>query len=729
MKKPSSSADETTHNQNFLEDPWIQDRIPEIYRIAYTLSSNHSHAREVVIRTLAIAVSKSVHPSAFSDPHWLHKQALKLSRSLKYQRQTPKDIELDEFDSRIWKLLETFDERERLLCIFHYLFRWSDAECASVLDVPESAVRTQLSIFARSFQQALADLPADSAIPPAEEHEAKIGSSIRKRFPTPEWEIKDFEALLEKSRSRAAGQAKPKQRIPSISVLLIISGLVLTAACLGVGFLTLLGGVKSELPANQEIKQFLPSVQFAPALPLTWLSNPEEIYERLRTSSQFWKTVWIDIQISDYGPQGYLGAPRVYRSQAWIDQSGQTIELFGLLSKPPSSSYIFAGNRSNYVFPLLGLSTSIQADHTPESLANNEWLRRMVFPDQSAWVIQPGTFRPFDTDRVMNRDTLVVDWFDLYGRHNARLWIDTRTGLILRSQEYDPGEGELLLRESQVTELILNQNFPPARLSTEMRSITEYSPTDQPAAQQQILPTPTLSIEPVKRLSPGIETPPPGFDPAKSRLIFQFSNNLEAANIQSGTAQAPVVLFADGYRLAETSFGLPWMINCQRSPNGYLLAFNTSTDGTSVPDSVLRWLDLRDAEKVYQPAPKLAVESFAFSADSRHVAVFARTDPPENSGIYLIDIALGEEQLVYPVAKAYSLVWSPDGESIAFIGSSNGGPGEKVFQLHIRSKQIAFQSSLPEEMDPLPDEWPMANWGIPFPQEMGGLEQCAKPVH
>ncbi len=169
------------------------------------------------------------------------------------------------------------------------------------------------------------------------------------------------------------------------------------------------------------------------------------------------------------------------------------------------------------------------------------------------------------------------------------------------------------------------------------------------------------------------------------------------------------------------------MLRCDRSPDGYRLAFNTGSDGTSIPDDSLRWLDLREPDKVYQPAPDLKTESFVFSNDSRQIALFAGGETPEQTGIYLLDLGTAEYQMILPMAHAESLVWSPDGEFLAMITQIEAGANSQAITVHVRSSQVAFEAPLPSNEEPIPADWPMANWGIPFPQKMGGVFECSIP--
>jgi hypothetical protein len=92
-----------------------------------------------------------------------------------------------------------------------------------------------------------------------------------------------------------------------------------------------------------------------------------------------------------------------------------------------------------------------------------------------------------------------------------------------------------------------------------------------------------------------------------------------------------------------------------------------------------------------------------------------------------LDIGTGESHRLIPQFQAHSLVWSPDDESLAFLGVAKPGGETKAMLVHIRTALISFQAPWVAEDGPIPIAWPMANWGIPFPQASSGLEECAAP--
>jgi hypothetical protein len=354
----------------------------------------------------------------------------------------------------------------------------------------------------------------------------------------------------------------------------------------------------------------------------------------------------------------------------------------------------------------------------------------MVFPSTSIAVTQPGFFRAVRSESMLGRQALVVDWRDQYGQRRLRLWIDTRTGLLLRQQEFGGDNFDLLLSDNQVTALALDLSDPPEQLALAMQKIQHAPSTPVQGVASTpliLLPTPTAAIQLENRPALGQQPAPPGFDPSHTRLDFEFPNNLEYSNASSGTAAIPVNLFADGYLIGATRFGLPWMLRCARSPDGLRLAFNTFTDGASLPDNALRWLDLRDPSILYQPLPGLHAIDFAFSPDSQKLAVFAASNTVDQAGVYLITLATGDYKKVLSLADARSLLWSPDGEFLALIGVEQPGDDEQLLVLHLRSDQISFRADPLPSGAPLPDDWPIADWGLAFPVIAGDLQTCSNP--
>ncbi len=407
-------------------------------------------------------------------------------------------------------------------------------------------MHTQRQLFERRFSTVIAEIPL--AAPPYEPEAlfAIACESLKKRWPAVQLSTADYATILEQVQQAALEVRRPRRPrwlIPAATGLLVLG------SCLTLGMFAYLAGLTPiiQLPlAATPVSTPRPAVR--QAWPLSLLSSSEAISQRLIESAELWSTVWMDVQAAKFGPPSYRGAPRLYRLQAWVSQPAQSIQLFGLLAREPSSLYIYRGYRGDYLNPLLGLSYTKEAAATPAALLENDDLRQMIFPSTSITAIQPGFFRAVRPEALLGRQALVVDWRNQYGQRRFRLWIDTRTGLLLRQQEFGGDDFDLLLSDHQATGLVLDEPSPPVGLSTALQKLQQAPSTpEQGSAATPIilLPTPTAAVRLENRSSLGQEPAPPGYDPRHARLEFEFPNNLEYSNASSDTASIPVNLFAD----------------------------------------------------------------------------------------------------------------------------------------------------------------------------------------
>lgn len=731
---------------------WIAELVREhylpLYRLALSSLEDERLSRQVALDTLVQALQKQPRYSRRSDAVWLYDLCLKEIRlearqAAAAEHPSPPTT----LDAAFWDLVDSFEQKEHQLCVLLYLLDWPEASAASLLKVGAGAVRMQRQLFEQRFIAALQSLP--TAIGSSEEGAltALVSASLQKRWPVPVLSAADFAGILEQVQQQAlVAPEHPRKRPPWL--VPAGAGLLVLGVCLGLGMLAYLAGLTPTVQLPFIATSFsTPRPEVRQAWPLSLLSSSAAISQRLMESAELWSTLWIDVQDAKFGPPSYRGAPRLYRLQAWVSQPTQSIQLFGLLASDPSSLYIYRGYHGDYLNPLLGLSYTKEAAATPAALLENDDLRQLVFPSTSIAAVQPGFFRAVRPESLLGREALVVDWRNQYGQRRLRLWIDTRTGILLRQQEFGGDAFDLLISDSQVTGLALDQPSPPDQLASAMQKIQKApSTTEKNAASTPIaiLPTPTAVFRLENRASLGNEPAPPGFDPRHARLDFEFPNNLEYSNASSGTANIPVDLFANGYSIGSTHFGLPWLLRCARSPDGLRLAFDAASDGASLPDDSLRWLDLRDPAKIYEPLPGLHASDFAFAPDSLKLAVFASASSgagsaaaesavtgtaitPVQAGIYLVMLATGESKQIIALVGARSLLWSPDGEFLALIGIEQPGDDEQVLVVHIRTRQIAFRADPPPSGAAIPDDWPVANWGLAFPVTTGDMGVCSNP--
>ena len=728
-------------------DTLVREYYASVYRLALAALQDSGAAQRAAERTFVAALLHLHRRFPPGDTRlWLYALALKAihveGHRLTRKPGIPPAPATPE--RRLWRTVDDLGSKERMLCVLHYVLCLKNSEAAALLHVGESAVRAQLEIFRSKFREILGDrgaaLPEIAGnVPPGElsvealpSMENRVAESLQKRWPAPLLSPAELEEVINRLKQLAAQERARQQRILPFRRLAIAIGVILLAVlCLFGGLIAWLVSSRSSAGAGQPTAIEGWATRAAPlpkVKPLTRRSDSEVILLRMQESSTLWNTLWIDSQKMAYGPQSYIGPPRMLHAQAWISQPDQSVEVMGLSGRAPSSIYMVLGDRSYYLNPTLAKSTTQKFSDSADSLLSSAWLRDMVYPGESTWAEGEGSVKAVKYEEIAGLHAVVTDWINPQGRREARLWLDAQTSLILRLQEYGGDDSRLLLSDTVVTEIAYNRASPPPSLS-EALELKEPQITSEgsgiPPTQHPPTPSPTGAMTDRVPLSP--EPAPARFDPTLSRLIFQFPMELSIANSPTATVDIPAELFADGYLLGSVKFGLPWVLRCDRSPDGQRLAFNTGTDGVSPPGDSLRWFNLKDPRAVYQPLPGLHVSSFVFSPDSRRLAVFGSGEGEWESGIYLLEIGTGEHQLLIHLAGAASLVWSPDGEFLALMGSMTEADRQAALVIHINTGQVAYRIEAEFLDDETSTDWPMASWGVEFPVEMGGMDQCAAP--
>ena len=130
----------------------------------------------------------------------------------------------------------------------------------------------------------------------------------------------------------------------------------------------------------------------------------------------------------------------------------------------------------------------------------------------------------------------------------------------------------------------------------------------------------------------------------------------------------------------------------------------------------------------------LHITSFAFAPDSRRLALFGYDRQFSESGVseggvYVLDTETATYNQLIWLLNARSLVWSPDGQSLALVGTENSISGEETIVLNANSGEVIYRGPAANDQQPVGSDAPIYNWGVQFPTKMGGLEACtAAPV-
>lgn len=629
---------------------------------------------------------------------------------------------------------------EHRLLVLVYVLGWAPARAARLLGVSQGAALAQLNLFHSHLCPLLDKAPEDviPALDPLLELPENLGAEadrraaavLQARWPAPsvnEIEMEalagEVETLVEALRQRQAKSAPYRWLALALSAGTLL--LLFLTAGLGAWLLNTRGASQEVVPSATAYGAPTAFPQVAQPPPLTRRSSADDILQRWADSPSLWHSLSADLQTWRYGPPSYSGLPRAYRTQAWFLQPDQSIVLMGLLGGEPGLSILASQNRIYRRSAAENESRNQAWDGLLVNLAPEGPLRQMIFPASSPWASREGKFRDVQTANIAGRTAIVFDWINSQGQREARLWLDARSGIILRMQIFGGQDHQTLMDESVITSLELERGEPPPALVTGAR-LSQTQPLSGDPAFAALPPTPTPAIAQAIRHAAPYEPAPPGFNPSGTRLSFQFPSDPQVANAARNTASQPADLLADGFSLGTTRFGLPWMLRCTRSPDGRRLAFNTGSDGVTPADDSLRWFNLSKPGAIYQPLPDLHAVSFAFSPDSRRLAVAGRGHGDRTSGVYLVELGTGESRLLLAAEAANHLLWSPDGEFLALVGQTADQEAPAVLVLHVRTNRISYQGEA-GIIDTAPADSPIAAWGLPFPADMGGMDACAAP--
>lgn len=732
----------------------LHEHYAPIFQLALAFLDSPEAARRTALRILAAVQPES---EAWRTPRGkikLYATALKETQRIAQRSALSQSLATQPsgFTASLWRMVDAWELRERQLCVLYYVLGWPTDEAAKALGVGVGAVQAQLEIFRRRFtslpeQDPIEDLPAETfaaaeqlndplALPGNTTQQAtikrytpleiRVARSLRQRWPAPSTDATEAQTLLEEARQLVEQIYRPFQ-FPFGKVAWAVGAAAALLFVLLVGGLALFwiagrgnDGGRASSPSDAE------SLPTSEVRPLTRRSSLGDIHRRWQESSTLWRSLTVDVQSIRYGPASYIGAPRAYRTQAWILLPDQSIQLIGLLSQPIGKVDVVAGQRRftrNYADN--STSSELWNGEEDELLSEGD-LRAMIFPVSSPWAVRDGAIRAVENATIAGRSAVAFDWFNPEGQREARLWLDVYTGILLRVETYTGADFQTLESVSLATEIAFDrQEPPPALLIAARQRQTMTSEVDPSLLGYLPTATPAHTSPPRKPLP--MDAAPAGMDVSRSQLTFQFPNDPNVSNAQLNTASAPAELFADGYWLGSFKFGLPWMLRCQRSPDGRRLAFNTYSDGSAAEDGLLRWFNINDPTKIYSLLPEMNVAAFAFSPNSLRLAAAGSARDGQADGLYVVEIATGEANFILEAHEAYSLVWSADGEFIALIGRLPGETAPAMLVVHVRTHRLAFRGVPGQVSGAPPPTSSVSSWGVEFPVQMGGMDECAAP--
>lgn len=435
-----------------------------------------------------------------------------------------------------------------------------------------------------------------------------------------------------------------------------------------------------------------------------------------RAGQTFFHTLWMDARILDYGPLGYIGPPRVTRVQTWLSQD-QGLVLVGSLNSI-QEAWLQVDEHFYLARPGIGQPWFLDTvePETSNFKTTLENFYKVIFDFEAP--PSDVSMQTKGKETLAGKETLMIDLLTITGRRLTRFWLDTRTGLTLRKLAYTETGLQELVQEITIDRIVYDVNLPQDLFDPTLpwRGGYALDESGQPAADSPLAASnPDAQRQRLRSVRSSGE-----IDVSSRQLFFQYP----ASYLPDGRA-AVVQIFADKDLLGSILLGDPWEMICARSPDGLSLA--AAFSASSSVDTFLHWfrLDqtlLSDNTYFLDTTP----HSFTFSPDGRSLAVFGKLDSLSQMGeLYLLDTENKDNvRPLIALANARSLVWSPDGQHLAFIARYQADSfNENVVVIQIDNAKTIY--SKPLDLSAAIDiSLPTLQWGVTFPVEMGGMENC-----
>jgi WD40 repeat protein len=225
-----------------------------------------------------------------------------------------------------------------------------------------------------------------------------------------------------------------------------------------------------EIPAGMA-----PEATAEPGLSLT--SSSEEIQRAMLESATNWLSIWMDGTITQYALDGSDAQPQVSREQVWIDLSTSRFRILSGTAEGTAEKFkasdgttileIDLKNGQSQSYPLPEFEEAKQfvpplrpGFAYPQPLWGQMGTQLSQLAFSSDFAQNDGTFKPIATEFIADRETVVVEWtFAQNDLPSWRMWLDTKTAVILKMQTFGKGGGEKIQTEAVVNQVIYDDIF------------------------------------------------------------------------------------------------------------------------------------------------------------------------------------------------------------------------------------------------------------------------------
>lgn len=512
---------------------------------------------------------------------------------------------------------------------------------------------------------------------------------------------------------------------------------------------TLYPSYKPESRTDREDPFNLPEWKnsFPPQQPLSLESTAEDIWRRLLLSRRLWNTLWVDVWVVLYGPEGYNGPPRTERHQLWIEQSQRALHLSGPATSTPNFVEVIDSDSSGPAPMqfLFGVDDYARLGSqypwfylSRDTLFNSPYMINLYYITIGQ-TLPPRNlqFKVVGEQDWIGRQTVVVEMIKNDGELIARYWLDKYYGISLRAQYFDSNSSGVAIFQEDVAQIRFDKEFPdelfkraaiPVNQPNSLLAAGYLDHAGQPLGE--LYPPAIQPIWAMVAEDPLSPLPlPEGFNLAHSQLIFQLPD-ADSPEYSDGMLQLQV--FADRFYLGDVWFADPFNAICDRSPDGYRIAFTQWPGSPDFRAYSYFWFDLRDLQVVQGSIPGLHILRLKFAPDNRRLAIAGIDNRNGYGRVFVADTITGKLEQLREVEPTWSLDWSPDGKQLAALK----WPGARISTgnaLLVRVYDLSTGSAyhvqhFAELLGAASIEVPLEGWTAHFSLPVLGLENCTTPT-
>lgn len=446
------------------------------------------------------------------------------------------------------------------------------------------------------------------------------------------------------------------------------------------------------------------------------------LIRRLETSISTNSLMWLEGMLIQYGPEAYIGPPKIEIVQAWLTPD-KALYLIGNEQQELQEVWLLEEQHQYMATP--GTEQPWTHAWKPINLDSKYLNSLKLFSDTLSGNpdFSPIVMEISDEEYIwLGRQTTGYDFKDIHSVLHERHWVDNETKINIRRQIFKILEPTTITKEVIITKLEEGNNAPVGLLDPRIpwRGGFALNYLSQPASMNKTLIFPDQLSQRARLEADSKPKIQEQFDFSQAQLTFQYPQ------ILPDTHRIPVEIFVENQYLGTAELGNPWTMICNRSPDGNMLAYVSQPGTNPNQASRLQLVDLRHPDNKWQLLPTdMGIESFAFSPDSKFLAVFGYTGSFTEGILIILEVGTGRSYWVDYLGEVSSLAWSPNGKQIALIARyQNSSFLEEIFIYNHETGEIVYRQPL-DFSNPQPVDWPTEEWGIEFPVEMGNLSVCS----